>query len=276
MIDLWNPGHVSLGLDVLTAFLLGLVHGVTPDEHTWPITFSYAVGGYSTRSGLRAGLIFSAAFTVQQALAGELAYLGFTAWFTFDGVEDVTYLIVGAVMAIAGLFIVRRGFLHSHRFGLGELRDMKPWMPAVHGFIAGWGFDAFSTIIYTVLSPAMPSPAVAWMPGTAFGLGTLCVQAGAGAAFGLWAARRGLPASAVRGIGLLAASRTLLWGGCAFIGLALFDFAFPSLADIGFSTGLQYKLGLPVLVTIFVVAGVGMTSLVTSTYAARRQAVETR
>ena len=114
------------------------------------------------------------------------------------------------------------------------------------------------------------------MPGTAFGLGTLCVQAGAGAAFGLWAARRGLPASAVRGIGLLAASRTLLWGGCAFIGLALFDFAFPSLADIGFSTGLQYKLGLPVLVTIFVVAGVGMTSLVTSTYAARRQAVETR
>ena len=276
MIDLWNPTHVSLGIDLLTAFLLGLLHGVTPDEHTWPITFSYAVGGYSTRRGLRAGLIFSAAFTVQQGFAGELAYLGFTRWFTFDGVEDVTYLIVGVIMAAAGLFIVRRGFLHRHKGGHTDIRDLKPWMPAVHGFIAGWGFDAFSTIIYTVLSPAMPSAATAWLPGTMFGLGTLCVQAGAGAAFGLWAARRGLPTSAVRGIGLLAASRTLLWGGCAFIGLGLFDFAFPNLADIGITTGLQihnlHRLGLPVLVTILVVAGVGMTSLVTSTYAWRRQA----
>jgi hypothetical protein len=277
VIDLWNPGHLSLGMDLVTAFMLGLVHGVTPDEHTWPITFSYAVGGYSTRRGLVAGLIFSAAFTVQQGFAGELAYLGFTKWFTFDGVEDFVYVIVGVVMVAAGMFIVKRGFLHRHHApNPAEIRDLKPWMPAVHGFIAGWGFDAFSTIIYTVLSPAMPSAATAWLPGTMFGLGTLCVQAGAGAAFGLWAARRGLPASAVRGIGLLAASRTLFWGGCAFIGLAIFDFAFPSLADIGVTTGLRvhnlHRLGLPVLVTILIVAGVGMTSLVTSTYAWRRQA----
>lgn len=278
-IDLWNPTHVNLGVDLLTAFLLGIVHGVTPDEHTWPITFSYAVGGYSTRRGLRAGLTFSAAFTVQQAFASELAYLGFTAWFTFDGVEDFTYLIVGVVMAMAGLFIVRRGFLHRHRAAEpAEIRDLKPWMPAVHGFIAGWGFDAFSTIIYTVLAPAMPSAGFGWMPGTAFGLGTLCVQAGAGAAFGLWAARRGLPTSAVRAIGLIAASRTLLWGGAAFVLLGLFDLAFPNLAEIGVTTGLPihnlHRLGLPVLLTILVVAGVGMTSLVTTTYAWRRQAVQ--
>ena len=83
MVDLWNPTHVTLGIDLLTAFLLGIVHGVTPDEHTWPITFSYAVGGYSTRRGLRAGLTFSAAFTVQRALTSELAYLGLAPWFTF-------------------------------------------------------------------------------------------------------------------------------------------------------------------------------------------------
>ena len=53
-IDLWNPTHVSFVIDLATSFLLGIVHGVTPDEHTWPITFSYAVGGYSTRRGGRA------------------------------------------------------------------------------------------------------------------------------------------------------------------------------------------------------------------------------
>ena len=72
-INLWDPGHVTFTVDLVTAFLLGLVHGITPDEHTWPITFSYAVGSHSTARGLRAGLIFSLAFTAQQALASELS-----------------------------------------------------------------------------------------------------------------------------------------------------------------------------------------------------------
>ena len=46
------PGQT---VDLMTALLLGLVHGITPAEHTWPITFSYAVGGYSTWRGTRRG-----------------------------------------------------------------------------------------------------------------------------------------------------------------------------------------------------------------------------
>ena len=48
---------------VIYSFLFGLLHGVLPDEHTWPITFSYAIGGASGREGIKAGLYFSAAFT---------------------------------------------------------------------------------------------------------------------------------------------------------------------------------------------------------------------
>ena len=29
---------------VIYSFPFGLLHGVLPDEHTWPITFSYAIG----------------------------------------------------------------------------------------------------------------------------------------------------------------------------------------------------------------------------------------
>ncbi|MGC8671521.1 MAG: hypothetical protein ACP5TJ_01340, partial [Candidatus Micrarchaeia archaeon] len=66
-INLWNPQNVPFLLALLLSFLLGLVHGITPDEHTWPITFSYAVGSYSTKKGMKAGLIFSSGFTLQRA-----------------------------------------------------------------------------------------------------------------------------------------------------------------------------------------------------------------
>jgi hypothetical protein len=282
-INLWDPTHVTLAVDLLTAFLLGLVHGVTPDEHTWPITFSYAVGGYSTRRGLRAGLIFSLAFTAQQALASELAYLGLAPWFTFHRLDEIIYLVVGVVMVAAGLFVTGRGVLpHLHLPGLAGLgagrpapRELKPWMPAVHGFIAGWGLDAFSVIIYTTLAPAMPSAATGWLPGLVFGTGTLCVQGAAGAAFGLWAARRGLPPEAIRSIALTTAARTLLWGGCAFVLYGLLTMAFPGVTDLAIATPLHVHnldtLGLPLALVLFSVMGVGVITFVTATQNWRRR-----
>jgi hypothetical protein len=282
-INLWDPTHVTVAVDLLIAFLLGIVHGITPDEHTWPITFSYAVGGYSTWRGLRAGVIFSLAFAAQQALASELAHLGLAHWFTFEDFDQIIYVVVGLVMLAAGLFVVGRGVLpHLHLPGgtLGhgsdsQLHELKPWMPAVHGFVAGWGLDAFSMIIYTTLAPAMPSPAMGWLPGFLFGLGTLCVQAAAGAAFGLWAAHRGMPAEAIRSIALTAAARTLSWGGCAFVALGAIGMLFPGVADLSVTTPLHvhnlHTLGLPFLVLALTVVGVGVTSLVSATQATRRR-----
>lgn len=284
-IDLWAPSHVTFTADLLTAFLLGLVHGITPDEHTWPITFSYAIGSHSTRRGLVAGLIFSLAFTVQQALASELAHLGLAHWFTFEGLDEIVYVIVGLVMAAAGLFIMGQGALpHVHLPGWRwsaaadpKPRELKPWMPAVHGFIAGWGIDAFSLIIYTTLAPAMPSAGTGWLPGIFFGFGTLCVQAVAGAAFGAWAARRGLPPQAIRNIALTTAARTLTWGGCAFVLFGFLALAFPGLEDVGITTPLRvhnlHTLGLPFVLVLFSVVGVGVTSFISATQAWRRRLV---
>jgi sulfite exporter TauE/SafE len=287
-MNLWDPSHVNLTVDLLTAFLLGLVHGITPDEHTWPITFSYAVGSYSTWRGLRAGLIFSAAFTVQQAVASELAHLGLSHWFTFDAFDGVIYIIVGIVMATAGFYITGSGSLpHLHLPGFDRLphahahmhqpRELKAWMPAVHGFIAGWGLDAFSAIIYTTLAPAMPSAAIGWLPGLFFGIGTLIVQAIAGAAFGLWAARRQLPGEAIREIALVTAARTLSWGGIAFALFGIFSLVFPDAADYAIETPLHIhnldELGLPFLLVIFTVLGVGVTTFVSATLNWRRRAL---
>jgi len=282
-LNLWDPTHVSFTADLVTAFVLGIVHGITPDEHTWPITFSYAIGGYSTARGMRAGLLFSLALAIQAALASELAYLGLTQWFTFESFDSVVYVAVGIIMAAAGLFAMGRRVLpHLHLPGLPRAqahppqpRELKWWMPAVHGFIAGWGIDAFSVIIYTTLAPAMPSAATGWLPGLVFGCGTLCVQAAAGAAFGAWAVRRGLPPEAIRNIALTTAARTLTWGGIAFVLFGLFGLAFPGMADVAVRTPLRVHnldtLGLPFLLLVFAVLGVGVTSFVSATQAWRRR-----
>jgi hypothetical protein len=191
-------------------------------------------------------------------------------------------LAVGIVMIAAGLFVMGRGALpHLHLPGTtqpeigppgrAEPRELNPWMPAVHGFIAGWGIDAFAVLVYTTLAPAMPSASLGWAPGFAYGFGTLCVQAVAGAAFGLWAARRGLPPEAIRSIALTTAARTLLWGGVAFTLFGLFTLSFHEAAEIEIPVPLLHSVEPSFLLVVFTVLGVGVTTFVTTTQAWRRR-----
>lgn len=287
-LNLWNPTHVGGLAIMLTAFVLGMVHGITPDEHTWPITFSYAVGGYSTRRGLRTGLIFSAAFTLQRAIASELAELGLAHVFTFAKVDYVVYLVVGTVMAAAGVTVVRRREVpHLHLPWLRghapepaaqgpALSDPRPWMPAVHGFVAGWGFGAFAIIIYTVLAPAEHSAVWGWVPGACFGLGTTVVQVLAGGIFGYIVRRRGMTEADIREVALRTAGNTLTWGGVVFVAGGLFGLLFPGVADQSIATGLHVHnldhLGIALVLVLVSVLGVGVGTLVIQTRAMRRRA----
>ena len=279
MLNLWNPSHLAFGLSLLTSFVLGVVHGLTPDEHTWPITFSYAVGSYSTRRGLRAGLIFSLSFTLQRAIASELAFLGLAPLMTLAKGNFWVYLIVGVVMLGGGRLV-----LHRPRRNLGAagsptdaenlLQDPKPWMPAIHGFVAGWGFGAFALILYTVLAPAMPSALWGWVPGALFGLGTTLVQALAGAGIGFWASRRGLDPESLRAAALRSAGRTLFWGGATFVTAGLLGLFIPEIGNWRFETGIRIHnlahLGLAFAIVIFVVLGVGVGSFVSEIRKLRR------
>src|SRR5260370_24650035 len=54
---------------------LGMLHGVIPDEHTWPITFSYSVGSATGRGGVLSAIFFASAFTPQSAVIAQPRYL---------------------------------------------------------------------------------------------------------------------------------------------------------------------------------------------------------
>ncbi len=229
---------------VIYSFLFGLLHGILPDEHTWPITFSYAIGGASGKEGMKAGLYFSAAFTVQRMLVAELSYLALAPFLLSPIVNGIVYIVVGIAMSIAGSIVLRQNrYVHLHLLGhhhdgarkpettsqvLGS-RHIEPAHAAVatparwtiiHGFIAGFGFGGFSIFVNTVAAPAMTSPWLGFLPGLVFGLGTMLMLVIVGGLFGAslrWT--HALSEQEIRQIGGQTGGRTLLFGGLLF-GLA--------------------------------------------------------
>lgn len=270
---------MSVGLVLLTAFLLGMIHGITPDEHTWPITFSYSVGSYSTKGGMRAGLLFSLAFTLQRAIGSEIAYFGITAF--SRAMHDPRFnfyidLVVGIVMGMSGYYVLRRGTIvhlfHSHSIeGQGHSAEPRPipsYMPLVHGFIAGWGSGAFALITYTVLAPSMPNVYWGFMPGVLFGLGTMVMQILVGALFGAWMGRQHLTDDVRVYVARMVAGRTLSWGGLAFVAVALLGLLDPRINALQIDTGIRVHnlahLGIGVFLSVIVLFIVAIYSFIRS------------
>ncbi len=226
------------------SFLFGLLHGILPDEHTWPITFSYAIGGASGKEGMKAGLYFSAAFTLQRMLISELAYLALAPFLLSPIINGVVYVAVGIAMSAAGAIVLRQNrYLHLHLLGHhhedakeiettsqvlarrhAELVGPVAIPPArwtfIHGFIAGFGFGGFALFVNTVAAPAMPSAWLGFLPGLVYGLGTMIMLVLVGGLFGAslrWT--HALTEQEIKRIGAQTGGRTLFFGGLLF-GLA--------------------------------------------------------
>ena len=260
LTDWWAPATAHSGViaALVTAWLLGLIHGLIPDEHTWPITFSYAVGSYSSRGGLRAGLLFSLSFTIQRAIACELAWFGLSHWMQNPWLERLLLIPIGLLMATGGWLMV-----HSTQPGSrpGLARVIRG-MPAIHGFVAGWGFGAFALILYTTLAPTMPNAAWGWLPGALFGLGTAIIQGTLGALFGRMAQQHRLNEQQMRTLALETASRTLTWGGAAYVAAGISSLIWPGLSRWQLDTGIAIRglnqIDLPLVLAICTVVGIGL------------------
>lgn len=296
-INLWNPTDVSLISALVISYLLGIIHGITPDEHTWPITFSYAVGSYSRKGGAKAGLIFSSGFTLQRAIMSEIAFLALAGFLITDYTEGIVYLIVGTVMALSGLYITKKlKYPHFHFIeeklgyifrihGKGSVQQKREFEHAVnpiesndssehfrpipmrlafvHGIIAGFGFGAFALIIYTVLAPSMPNIFIGFLPGMLFGLGTLTMQVIIGAGFGTWLTKiKKLKASGISFVSRGISSSVLTYGGMVFVVTGFIALVFPQVMTLGITTPLHihnlHDLGMGFFLVIISVVVIGV------------------
>ena len=259
----------TLGFLLSGCFALGMLHGTIPDEHTWPITFAYSVGTTTGRGGIRSGAWFSLAFTFQRALMSMIVYLALAAAIGLWGFNLATadrsingpvYIAVGAAMAVAGYLILTDRVPHFHPLMRVSDRDLarhtasggRPTGPPghvpthwciIHGFISGFGTDSgiLSTWIYLLTLPFLVSNglwAIAWLPGTLFGLGTFLVLMFIGFFFGetLQIAKRFGP-NRIAHFGRLVGARTLLLGGLAFLAFGPLYWTGWYDANVGFDAG---------------------------------------
>ncbi len=280
------PEKLTLSTILFIAFVLGILHGATPDEHTWPITFSYAVGSYSTRKGMKAGFAFSLGFTAQRALLTTLGFLGLAAIYKTYNLDGPVYILVGIAMAIAGAYILnKRKYIHlpfdllfrgsEHHTEQAsrlqpheevELRHVSLRMAIVHGLIAGFGFGAYATIIVFILAPRVPGLIYAPLPGLFFGLGTMVMQIVFGALFSNLARLKGMSEKDVAHVGRKTAGRTLYYGGMLFAIIGLVIVFFPEINSFAISTGNHIpnldSIGVATLLVLAVVGVFGIGNLI--------------
>jgi len=285
MLNLSEILNPSSGLPLPTilavSFILGLLHGATPDEHTWPITFSYAVGKYSTRGGMKAGFLFSSGFTIQRAFLTTLGYLGLASFYQQYDLDGPVYVVVGIAMAVAGAYVLKGRYLHlpvdvllrgkehhtsevgSTKFHETELHDVPLGMTVVHGLIAGFGFGAYASIITFVLAPQVGSLWLAPLPGVMFGLGTMLMQIIFGAIFGNLMRLKRLTEQQITKIARKVAGTTLFYGGWLFVVAGLLILALPIVDQWGISTGNpvpnldQINVGTVLVLSVVGVIGIG-------------------
>ena len=233
---------------VVYSFLLGILHGILPDEHTWPITFSYAIGSGS-KHGMKAGLYFSMAFTIQRMLISELSYLALAPILLKPEVNDYVYIAVGIVMVFTGFIVIkRRRYSHIHLIGHhhNDVRNMEKsshllstncetcdpeesdlpvkWT-LIHGFIAGFGFGSFALFVNTIAAPAMHDAWTAFLPGLMFGVGTMLMLILIGFLFGVsLKLAHALTEDQIKAIGSETGGRSLFFGGGLFALIGIGNF----------------------------------------------------
>ncbi|MHB1950740.1 MAG: hypothetical protein ACYCQK_04630 [Acidiferrobacteraceae bacterium] len=268
----------ALLVTLASAGALGVLHGVLPDEHTWPITFSYAIGRQGARGGALAGLLFSLAFTLQRALAAELAYFALLPVTRLIGWQFYLYIVVGLVMLVSGRYALRGRMLHlftPRPYPSADPKALPAYMPLVHGFIAGWGTGAFALAVYTVLVPRMSGAATAFLPGLAFGIGTMIAQIVLGSLIGSWMARRRLGARARDYVAKHVAGLTLAWGGFAFIVVGAVGVWQPALVNWHIATDLPVfslrELDVGFFLAVIVLLVIAGLALVRSLHEATRR-----
>ncbi|BFH72894.1 hypothetical protein SJAV_08380 [Sulfurisphaera javensis] len=277
--ELLNPPEgLSVGEILLISLILGMLHGATPDEHTWPITFSYAIGKYSTKGGMKAGFLFSLGFTIQRAFLTTIGFIGLAAIYKEYNLDGPVYFVVGIVMAIAGSYILKGKYLHLpidkllhgniHEEEENQLRDVPLKMTIVHGLIAGFGFGAYASIITFVLAPQMPSIWYAPLPGALFGIGTMIMQIIFGALFANIMKVKKMTEQEITYIARRTAGRTLYYGGLVFVIAGLAIIAFPFIDNWAISTGNPIPnldaIDIGFLLVVTVVGLIGLTSIISS------------
>lgn len=157
----------------LAIVLIGVVHGLKPDEHTWPITVSYALMQRNIKGAILSTITFTGAltlvWTILSGLAGYAVGLGLTSG-AYDPVVDIAVGTTMIGVALAYMHLEGRRSPHGQSSASADYRLI--W---IHGLAAAFGGDFFIVLAITlVIAPLNVLPT--YLVGLLFGTGSLIGQ----------------------------------------------------------------------------------------------------
>ncbi|WP_367173614.1 hypothetical protein [Caldivirga sp.] len=155
---------------LLAVLVIGIIHGLKPDEHTWPITVSYGLMQRTIRGVILSTIVFTGAltlvWTLMSALVGQLMGL-----LDVDVLKPYVDLTVGVTMVGVAAYLVFGN--HEEHEGIRTADFKLIW---IHGLAAAFGGDFIIVLILTIaLVPAMPSN-LSFLVGFMFGFGSWASQ----------------------------------------------------------------------------------------------------
>jgi len=174
-----------MGYPLISIFILGLIHGLTPCEHTWPIIFAYVASERKWIKGLLASIFFvGPALLPWTLIAGFSGFLGSVIW--KESYEIYVNLLLGILMIIFGLYTLR--FLKVPHLHIKGCCDEKPrrislrQLP-IYGFIFGFAPCAPVLMVYA-MAAELHTAFLGLLSGLFFGLGTMISLASIGGILG--------------------------------------------------------------------------------------------
>ena len=166
----------------LAVFVVGIIHGLKPDEHTWPITISYAMMQRTVIDAVKSTVVFGMAlttvWTALSALVGQVMGLGLASG-VFNPQVDV---VVGLTMIGVALFYLYKSKekgpdADGGGTAVASAPDFK--LIWIHGTAAAFGGDFFVVLLLSAtaatISPGVPTFVVGLLFGTASTLAQLVI-----------------------------------------------------------------------------------------------------
>ncbi|MGC9071741.1 MAG: hypothetical protein ACP5HK_03475 [Acidilobus sp.] len=155
---------------LLAVFVVGVVHGLKPDEHTWPITVSYGLMQRDVRGVVAAVSVFAGAltliWTLMSALVGQV--IGLLQTPLHGPVVDIA---VGITMVGVAAYLV-----FSEHENSGEVKTADYKMIWIHGLAAAFGGDFFIVLVMATILVPVISSGTSFLVGLMFSLGSWAAQ----------------------------------------------------------------------------------------------------
>ncbi len=158
-------------LALLAVFIIGIVHGIKPDIHTWPITIPYAIGQPNIKKALLTTVVFTSALTLIWTILSAITSSIYSLVVNPENISPYADIFAGTTMMLVGLLFIRKSKKEIH----GKAPDFKYiW---IHGIGAAFGGDFFVVLVLVIaLSGIFINPMFGFLVGLLFGLGTMVTQ----------------------------------------------------------------------------------------------------